>query len=309
MIACVEGVCPTPLIRGAAAPAVGSHPLKPERRGAQRMWLSAGWLSAGGGRVAKLPGIVHVHLDSFYATIEQTLSPRLRGKAVAVLSGGLVASASLEAQRRGVTDGMKIREARKLCPNAIFVPGEYSRYADFAERVRRILETCSPSVEMAAFGSFYLDFSGATFSCTDFEATLRRMQADILGRTGLHSSVGAATSGFVAALAARKHRPCGLRIVAPGTESQFLGPFPIDSLRGIPRTHVFALSQGGVSTIGELQRIPKPVLTAAFGAAIGKRIWESVRGIENGDGWHSPIPGGLDLSASEASTGLDCAVS
>jgi DNA polymerase IV len=289
MNASVQSVCPAPLISKPVVPVMIVPQSKPERRKAVRTWLSAGWLSFVGRPAAQPPHIVHVHVDSFYSAVEQALNPRLRGKAVVVVGGGAVASASPEAQSRGVVTGMKIPEFRKLCPNSILVPAEWSRYAEFAGRVRRILEAYPAGVEMTAFGSFYLDFSRLARSGKDFEAMLCRMQSEILGQTGLYSSVGAGTSRLVAVLAARRHRPCGFCIVRPGTESQFLSPFALETLRGIPSTYLAAVSQSGIATIGQLQRIPKPVLTAAFGAAMGNRIWQSARGCDARADWPSSI--------------------
>jgi len=289
MNAGVQRVCPSPLIAEPVLPAL-IVPSKPPGHKAVRTWLSTDWLSFVGRSAPQLPYIVHVHVDAFYASVERALNPRLRGKAVVVLSGSAVASASPEAQSRGVVPGMKISAARKLCSNAIFVSGEWSRYAEFAGRVRRILAAYPACVEMTAFGSFCLDFSRRVRPGTDFEATLCRMHSQILGQTGLYSSVGAGTSRLVAALAARHYRPYGFCIVQPGTESEFLSPFAIETLRGIPSTYVAAMSQSGIATIGQLQRIPKPVLTAAFGAAMGNRIWESARGCDARDDWPSSVP-------------------
>jgi DNA polymerase IV len=290
MNASVQSVGPTALTLKTVVTAMSEPQCKPERRRAARTWPAVGWLGLAGRAAARLPHIVHVHVDSFYAAVEQAWNPRLRGKALVVLAGGAVASASPEAQRRGVVAGMTIRETRKLCRKAIFVPGQCSRYAEFAGRLRRIFETYPAGVEMTAFGSFYLDFSMPGQSGSEFEAMLYRMQSEILGQTGLNSSVGAGTSRLVAVLAARQHRPCGFRIVRPGTESEFLRPFAIETLRGIPSTYLSAVSQSGIETIGQLQRIPKPVLTAAFGAGMGERIWESARGCGAGDDRRSSIP-------------------
>ena len=134
---------------------------------------------------------------------------------------GVVASASYEAKFRGVKTAMSFRDALRICPKAIVVPGQYEHYADFAERVRRILETYTPAVEVAALDDFYLDFAGTERLYPDYEATLRRLQAEILGRTGLSVSVGAARTKVVASIASRLERPRGFRIVAPGMEETF----------------------------------------------------------------------------------------
>jgi hypothetical protein len=220
---------------------------------AKRSWFGASWLGLGKSRAAeKMPNIVHVDVDAFFASVEQVLNPKLRGKPVLV-GRGVVASASYEAKFRGVKTAMSFRDALRICPKAIVVPGKYEHYADFAERVRRILETYTPAVETAALDDFYLDFAGTERLYPDFEATLRRLQAEILGRTGLSVSVGAARTKVVASIASRLERPRGFRIVAPGTEEGFLAPLPVEKLHGIGHTHAGALAERGVTTIGQLR--------------------------------------------------------
>ncbi len=122
-----------------------------------RSWFPTRWLGLGKTRAAeKTPHIVHVDVDAFFASVEQVLNPKLRGKPVLV-GRGVVASASYEAKFRGVKTAMSFRDALRICPKAIVVPGQYEHYADFAERVRRILETYTPAVETAALDDFYLD--------------------------------------------------------------------------------------------------------------------------------------------------------
>jgi len=135
----------------------------------------ANWFGLSKSRVSKFPNIVHVDVDAFFASVEQVLNPRLRGKPVLV-GRGVVASASYEAKMRGVKTAMTFREALRICPKAVVVPGQYEHYADFAERVRQILETYTPAVETAALDDFYLDFAGTERLYPDYEAALRRVQ-------------------------------------------------------------------------------------------------------------------------------------
>ncbi len=277
----VSVACPTLSGRNSVPPelreaAFSSQPTVPEKRS----WFPTHWLGFGKSLTAeKTPHIVHVDVDAFFASVEQVLNPKLRGKPVLV-GRGVVASASYEAKFRGVKTAMSFRDALRLCPKAIVVPGQYEHYADFAERVRRILETYTPAVETAALDDFYLDFAGTERLYPDFEATLRRLQAEILGRTGLSVSVGAARTKVVASIASRLVRPRGFRIIEPGTEEAFLAPLPVEKLHGIGHIHAGALAERGVSTIGQLRLIPKPVLMAAFGEAIGQQIWERARGLD-----------------------------
>jgi DNA polymerase-4 len=251
----------------------------------KRRWFPAIWRELGKTRAArKTPHIVHVKVDELFASVEHALNPRSHGKPVLV-GRGVVASASCEAKIHGVKTGMSLIDAVRMCPKPIVVSGQYKHYAEFAERVRRILETYIPTVETAALDDFYLDFAGGGRLCTDFEATLRRLQAEVLGRTGLNVSVGAGRTKVVASIASQLERAHGLCIVPPGTEEAFLAPLAVEKLHGVGRVHAVALAEHGVTTIGQLCRIPKPVLMAAFGEEIGKQIWERARGI---DGRESP---------------------
>jgi DNA polymerase IV len=228
---------------------------------------------------ARIPNIVHVDVDAFFASVEQVLNPKLRGKPVLV-GRGCVASASYEAKSRGVRTAMGFREALRVCPNAIVVPGQYEHYADYAERVRRILETYTPAVETAALDDFYLDFAGTERLYPDYEAMLRRLQSEVRGRTGLSVSVGAASTKVVASIASRLERPRGFRMVAPGDEEHFLTPLPVEKLHGIGHVHAGTLAERGIATIGQLRQVPRAALQAAFGEAIGQQIWERARGLD-----------------------------
>jgi DNA polymerase IV len=252
----------------------------------KRRWVPAIWHELTKARATKkTPHVVHVEVDELFASVEQVLNPKLRGKPVLV-GRGVVASASSEAKLHGVKTGMKLIDAVRVCPKTIVVSGQYEDYAEFAERVRRILESYTPTVETAALDDFYLEFADSGRLYADFEGTLRRLQAEVLGRTGLNVSMGAGRTKVVASIASRLVQPGGLRIVQPGTEETFLAPLPVDKLNGIGRAHAAALADYEVTTIGQLRRIPKPVLAAAFGAEIGEQMWESARGL---DGDKSPL--------------------
>jgi DNA polymerase IV len=278
MDTCVENIAPVSTQAEPSLPA--ALPIVEPDKLEKRSWFPTHWLGLGKTRAAQeTPHIVHVDVDAFFASVEQVLNPQLRGKPVLV-GRGLVASASYEAKFRGVKTAMTFRDALRVCPKAIVVPWQYEHYADFAERVRRILESYTPAVETAALDDFYLDFAGTERLYPDFEATLHRLQAEILGRTGLSVSVGAGRTKVVASIASRLERPRGFRVVEPGTEESFLAPLPVEKLHGVGHTHAGALAERGVSTIGQLRQIPKPVLMAAFGEAIGEKIWERSRGLD-----------------------------
>ncbi len=246
----------------------------------KRWWVPTIWHESARARAAKkTPHIVYVKVDELFASVEQVLNAKLRGKAVLV-GRGVVASASSEAKLQGVKAGMKLIDAVRLCPKAVVVPGQYEHYAEFAERARHILESYTPTVETAALDDFYLDFADSGLVYADFEGTLRRLRAEVLGRTGLNVAVGAGRTKLVASIASRLGQPADLRIVPPGTEETFLAPLAVERLPSIGRAHARALADYRVTTIGQLRRIPKPVLTEAFGAEIGEQMWQSARGLD-----------------------------
>lgn len=237
------------------------------------------WFGFSKSRTAKIPHIVHVNLDGFFASVEQLLNPRLRSKPVLV-GAGIIAATSYEAKLCGLKTGMTFREALSSCPQAIVVPADYACYADFAERVRGILESYAPVAETGSQDDFYLDFADVEGLYPDYEETLRRMQYEVLCRAGLHVSIGAARSKVVAATASQLHLPSGLRVVVPGEEEAFLGPLPAEKIAGIGGVYGAMLADRGIATVGELRRVPKPALQAIFGDAIGKQIWERARGLD-----------------------------
>jgi DNA polymerase-4 len=267
MDVCVENVFPA-----VAAPFNSFHDDARESNGDE----------AGASRVRATPPIVHVVVDEFFASVEQVLDPELNGKPVMV-GRGVVVSASSEAKLCGVKPGMAIGDAMRICPSGAVIAGHYEQYADFAERVQRILETFAPKVEAGALDDFYLNFAGTKQSYPAYEATLRRVQAEVLEETGLSASVGAARTKAVASMASRREQPRGFQMVPPGTEADFLAPLRVEALSGLEDVHARVLAERGISTIGQLQRVPRPALQAAFGDALGGEIWYNARGMDKGE--------------------------
>ena len=264
----------------------------------------ARWFGFSKSRAGKAPNIVHVNLDGFFSSVEQVLNPKLRSKPVLV-GAGIVAAASYEAKLCGVKTGMTFREALSICPEAIIVPADYACYADFAERVRGILESYTPAVETGSHDDFYLDFAGAESLYPNYERTLRRMQHEILGRTGLNVSIGAGRTRVLASTASQAQLPSGLRMVVPGEEEAFLRPLPTEKIEGIGQVHGATLAEHGIATVGELRQVPMPALRTVFGEAIGKQIWERARGLDGEDLLHRSCSDCVSREATIAGGGLD----
>jgi len=224
-----------------------------------------------------MPSVVHVALDSFFASIEQSLDPKLQGRPVLVGRKAL-ASFSTEARMMGVRPRMTTAEALALCPSAVVLSGRYNKYAEYAEKVQQILQTYTPTVEAGSHDDFYLDFGKTNPIDRDFRGTLLRLQRDVFEQTGLSISLGAASTRVVAEIASQIDGPRGFRIVPPIAEAEFIAPLPIDRLPGLGTPYAPPLAASGVQTIAAWRRVPRQALMAAFGQMLGERIWNAARG-------------------------------
>lgn len=221
--------------------------------------------------------VLHLDADAFFASLEQRDDPRLRGRPVAV-GTGVVASCSYESRRFGVRTGMRLAEARVLCPPLIVVPGDYRRYEQAARRMQAICLDHTPLVEVAALDDLYLDLSGAEAPRHGqrIGELLRRQIGD---EVGLSVSVGFGTNKLVAKVATRQAKPGGVVGVLPGDEARYLAPWPVEVLPGAgPKTRE-RLTRLNVRKVGELALVPPAVLAGLFGRQ-GLTLHQLARGID-----------------------------
>jgi len=220
------------------------------------------------------PAVLFVDIDAFFAAVEQIRNPRLRGRPV-VVGTGCIASCSYEARRHGLRAGMSLREARRLCPRAAFLAGEYAAYKGFADAIFGLCGEVSPAVERY-LDEAYLDMAGAERLFGPLLEVGRALRARVRAETGLAVTIGVGANRMVARLAAKGAKPDGLAGVAPGDEAEFVAPRPIEDLPGAgPKTAQF-LRRAGVARIGDLRAVPLAYLEGALGArgrALHERAW------------------------------------
>ncbi len=198
---------------------------------------------------------MHIDMDAFYASVEQALEPSLIGRPV-IVGGrngrGVVTSASYEARRFGVRSAMPGYQAKKLCPEGIFLPNRRRVYSDFSHKVFAILERFSPAVRALSIDEGVVDLTGTERlfgpPLKTADTIIRRIRAEL----GLPSSAGLSTSRVTAKIAATLAKPRGLIYVPAGSERDFLAPLAVAMIPGVgPKTHK-TLLQRGVNTIGDL---------------------------------------------------------
>jgi DNA polymerase-4 len=215
--------------------------------------------------------ILHADLDAFYASVEQLLDPSLRGKAVAV-GGGVVLAASYEAKAFGVRGGMPARRARALCPNLIFVSGRFAEYRQLGDAAIKVLSDFTPLVERLSIDEAFADVRGCERLFGPPVEIARAIRRRVRTELGLPISVGVARTKHLAKIASQAAKPDGLVIVDPATELEFLHGLPVDLMWGVGPVAKARLAEIGVHTIGQLARADARGLQRLLGRAHADKL-------------------------------------
>ena len=231
--------------------------------------------------------IAHVDMDAFYVSVELLFRPELRGKPVVVGAPGdqrgVVAAASYEARRFGIHSAMPSRTAKRLCPEAIFLPGNFARYEEYSEKVRAVLERFTPVVQMVSIDEAYLDLTGTERLHGPAWVTAQKIQRAVWQETQLPCSIGIASSYVVAKVASDLAKPRGLLWIPPGAEAVFLAPLPVRRIPGIGPVTEKSLKKLGIERVGQLAAQSEKELTINFGVW-GKSLYRKARG-EDAELW------------------------
>lgn len=264
--------------------------------------------------------ILHIDMNSYFATVEQQANPKLRGKPVAVLGSkakrSIIVAASVEAKKFGVKTGTRIEEAPILCPNIIFVHGEPRKYAWVTKKFIEIFESYTDKVEIFSIDEAFLDVTQIEKLYGGAENIAREIKQRIRDEIGgyISCSIGIASNKFLAKTASDLVKPDGLVVVAPNppvilrsegdasrredlgkiatsqaprndvkflTVDEMLLEIPLSDFCGIGRRVHQRLGAIGIYTTADLRKISNIILNKEFGIATGEKLKRMAFGLDN----------------------------
>jgi len=212
--------------------------------------------------------IIHIDMDAFYASVEQRDDPALRGKPVAVGGSGVrgvVAAASYEARVFGVRSAMPGGQARRLCPDLVFVPARFDAYRAVSAQIRTIFERFTDIIQPLSLDEAYLDVTAnklGIVSATYIAQEIRRL---IFEETGLTASAGVSCNKLIAKLASDQNKPDGLCVVKPEETEAFMAAMPVARIHGVGPVTARRMAALGIHSGADLKAWPMPALQRHFG--------------------------------------------
>lgn len=229
--------------------------------------------------------IIHVDMDAFYASVEQRDDPQLGGKPVIVAwqaKRSVVCAASYEARAFGVHSAMPAVRAERLCPGAVFIPPDFTRYRAVSKGVREIFSRHTDLIEPLSLDEAYLDVTENKTALPTATLVARKIREQIRQELNLTASAGVAPNKFLAKLASDWRKPDGLFVIQPDDVDGFLLPLPVGRLPGVGKVTGEKLGNLGVQTVADLRKLELPVLEQHFGR-YGMRLHELARGIDENE--------------------------
>jgi len=230
--------------------------------------------------------ILHVDMDSFYASVEQRENPSYKGQPVVVGSDpkgghgrGVVSTCSYEARKFGIHSGMPISRAYKLCPDAVFLPVNMALYKEVSRSIMEILHSFADKFQQVSVDEAYLDVSEGAGSLQEAVKIAGIIKAQVMERERLTCSIGIAPNRTAAKIASDLNKPDGLTVVEPGRVAEFFKPLEVRRLPGIGSKNEEILTSMDIGTIGQLARCEQDLLVRIFGKW-GARMHQLAHGID-----------------------------
>ena len=222
-------------------------------------------------------------MDAFYASVEQMDNPELKGKPLAVGGSevrGVVSAASYEARKFGVRSAISGIQAKKLCPDLIFVRPRFDRYKEISKKIRKIFHDYTDLVEPLSLDEAYLDVTENKKGNPSATLIAQEIRKRIFEEVGLTASAGISVNKFVAKIASDYNKPNGQKTVNPDEVEAFLEKLDIKKFYGVGKVTAEKMYQLGIFTGYDLKQKPLEYLEKHFGNS-GFHYYQICRGIHN----------------------------
>ncbi len=231
--------------------------------------------------------IIHIDMDAFFAAVEIRDNPKLKGKPVVIARNpletggrGVVSTCSYEARTYGIHSAMSSKEAYDLCPQAVFISGNYEKYIQVSKQVRAIFARYTEKIEAASIDEAYLDVTENKIHSKSAVKIAKLIQHDIFTELHLTCSAGVSYNKFLAKIASDYEKPHGLTLVMPEEAKDFLAKLPIEKFHGVGKATLPKLQALGITTGKDLQNSDPLVLAERFGV-YGWYLYLKANGIHN----------------------------
>ncbi len=226
--------------------------------------------------------IVFIDMNAFFASVEQLDYPEWRGRPIGItngIQGTCIITCSYEARAYGVKTGMRLKQARHLCPDLLQVPTHPHRYAEVSRNIMHALQDISPDQEIFSVDECFLDVT----HCQQLFGTPEQIgllaKQKVFAASGLLCSVGVSGDKTTAKYAAKQFKPNGFSVIPPWESRERLKNVPVIELCGIGEGITQFLAKYGVRTCGDVAQLPISILGKRFGN-IGRRIWYMCQGAD-----------------------------
>ncbi|XXQ68766.1 DNA polymerase IV [Neisseriaceae bacterium B1] len=226
--------------------------------------------------------IIHIDMDAFYASVELREQPHLRGKPVAVAWDGarsVICAASYEARRFGLRSAMAVATAKRLCPQAIFIPPQFDLYRQISQQVHQIFRQHTDLIEPLSLDEAYLDVTQNKQHIAYASQIAKQIRAEIFAQTQLTASAGIAPNKFLAKIASDWRKPNRQFVITPEQIPTFLSTLPLGKIPGVGKKTLHKMNQLGWHHVGDLAHVARGELVLRFGRW-GYRLYDLAQGID-----------------------------
>jgi DNA polymerase IV (DinB-like DNA polymerase) len=227
--------------------------------------------------------IGHLDMDSFFASVEIADNPDLEGKPVIIgarpeMGRGVVSTCSYEARAFGLSSGMPISTAFRLCPGGIYLIPRHNRYREISKEIMACISNTGFPIEQVSIDEAYLDLS-STGSFDEAHKVCQELKEEIFKRFHLTCSIGIAPSRSYAKIASEQKKPNGLFVLLPDEVIPMLDPMPARIIPGIGKKGTQILEDHGIKTVSDLRAMDRWTLGDLFGG-VSQQIYTIVHGYE-----------------------------